>query len=113
MKFFILIVLILVLAALSNPDRTQHSLALREALERLDKENNGFLENCDFFDFEVFSMVRHMDATVSVGFLGHVFVQYDELEGSTEYFNKRHTQRLMDTSTSPPFGTKQRWIINE
>jgi len=104
MKLFILIVLILVLAALSNPDRTQHNLALREALERLEKENNGFLQHCDFFDFEVFSMIRYMDHNVSIGFFGHVFVQYDELEGSIEYFNKRHTQRSMNTSTSPPFG---------
>ncbi|HOY06876.1 MAG TPA: hypothetical protein PLO67_15810 [Saprospiraceae bacterium] len=105
MKFFILIVIILVVAALSNPDRTQHNLALREALERLDKENNGFLEHCDFFDFQVFSMVRYMDATVSVGFFGHVFVQYDELEGSMQYFDKRrHTQRNLNSSTSPPFG---------
>jgi len=91
MKLFLALFLVAVIAAYSNPDATQHALHLKEGQQRLRLEDKDFLGFCEFHDFTFFSLTVYLGNTVSVGFFGNVFVQYDELDQSLRAFKAEQT----------------------
>lgn len=63
-----------------NPTYKEHKTKILDAQTHLEYQpDQEFIRNCDFYDYQFFSLMFYQDTLISIGFLQNVHVRYLDL----------------------------------
>jgi hypothetical protein len=92
--FQLALIALIVAAAMTNPDKTEHAQHIQNGLETLGLEpRDDFYKTLEFHDYYVLSFVTFKDDVISIGLLHNLHTDYAALERAGievtgQYFGK-------------------------